>query len=225
LGEQLNMDHPKHIYIAGPMTGLPEHNFPAFHAAADRLRQAGWDVVNPAENFGGRTDLPREDCLRADVALLVDCDAVAVLGGWEDSRGAKLEYLLARELGMPVLGAENLQPLQSAPVPLVHLHRLRIRREESSDTPEPVLDEAKRITASDRQEDYGHPSQDFTRTSQMWTGILAGKLRDGAEVTPMDVPLCMIAVKLARQAHRHKRDNLVDIAGYARTAAMIAGDE
>jgi len=41
----------------------------------------------------------------------------------------------------------------------------------------------------------------------------------------MDVPLCMIAVKLARQAHRHKRDNLVDIAGYARTAAMIAGDE
>ena len=46
-----------------------------------------------------------------------------------------------------------------------------------------------------------------------------------AEVGAMDVPLCMIAVKLARQAHRHKRDNLVDIAGYARTAAMVAGDE
>ena len=35
----------------------------------------------------------------------------------------------------------------------------------------------------------------------------------------------MIAVKLARQTHQHKRDNLVDIAGYARTAAMVAGDE
>jgi hypothetical protein len=35
----------------------------------------------------------------------------------------------------------------------------------------------------------------------------------------------MIAVKLARQAHRHRRDNLVDIAGYARTAAMVAGEE
>ena len=219
------MDRPKRIYIAGPMTGLAEHNFPAFHAAADRLRQAGWDAVNPAENFGGRTDLPRESYLRADVALLVGCDAVAMLPGWEDSRGAKLEYLLARELGLPVLDAETLQPLQSAPVPLVHLHRLRIRRDESSQAPEPILDEAKRITASDRQEDYGHPSQDFARTARMWTGILAGKLREGAEVVPMDVPLCMIAVKLARQAHRHKRDNLVDIAGYARTAAMVAGDE
>jgi len=153
------MSKPGRIYIAGPMTGLPEHNFPAFHAAAERLRQAGWEVVNPAENFGGQTDLPRETYLRADVALLVDCDAVAMLSGWEDSRGAKIEYLLAQELGMPVLDAENLQPLQSAPVPLVHLHRLRIRWEQSSDTPEPVLDEAKRITASDRQDDYGHPRE------------------------------------------------------------------
>jgi hypothetical protein len=63
------MDRPKRIYIAGPMTGLVEHNFPAFHAAADRLRKAGWDAVNPAENFGGRTDLPRETYLRADAAL------------------------------------------------------------------------------------------------------------------------------------------------------------
>ena len=38
----------KRIYISGPMTGMPEHNFPAFHAAADRLRKAGWSVVNPA---------------------------------------------------------------------------------------------------------------------------------------------------------------------------------
>jgi len=219
------MTKPGRIYIAGPMTGIPKHNFPAFHAAAERLRQAGWEVVNPAENFGGQTDLPRETYLRADVALLVTCNAIAMLPGWEDSQGAKLEYLLARELGMPVLDAETLKPLESAPMPLVHLHRLRIRWEQAGDTPESILDEAKRITASDRQEDYGHPSEDFTRTARMWTGILAAKLREDAEVSAMDVPLCMIAVKLARQAHRHKRDNLVDIAGYARTAAMVAGDE
>ncbi|MBN2447716.1 MAG: hypothetical protein JXO22_13365, partial [Phycisphaerae bacterium] len=70
-----------------------------------------------------------------------------------------------------------------------------------------------------------HPREDFTRTAQLWTGILAAKLREGAQVSAMEVPLCMIAVKLARQAHRYKRDNLVDIAGYARTAAMVAGDE
>jgi len=203
------------------MTGLPEHNFPAFHAAAERLRKAGWEVVNPAENFGGRTDLPRERYLREDVAQLVRCDAIALLPGWETSRGAKLEYLLARELGLKVIDVATLQPLARAPA-AVDLHSPEQAEEASSES---VLDEAKRITEGSRQSDYGHPADDFARTARMWTGILAGKLRDGTQVTAADVPLCMIAVKLARQAHRHKRDNLVDIAGYARTAAMVAGDE
>ncbi|MBF3131496.1 DUF4406 domain-containing protein, partial [Pseudomonas aeruginosa] len=38
------------IYLAGPMTGLPEHNFPAFHAEAARLRSLGYQVENPAEH-------------------------------------------------------------------------------------------------------------------------------------------------------------------------------
>jgi hypothetical protein len=36
-------------YIAGPMTGLPEFNFPAFHAAAASLRARGFEVENPAQ--------------------------------------------------------------------------------------------------------------------------------------------------------------------------------
>jgi len=213
---------PKRIYVSGPMTGLPDHNFPAFHAAAARLRAAGYEVINPAENFGGRTDLPRETYLRADVILLAQCEAIAMLPGWQESRGAKLEYLLARELNMPVLDAETLQPLENPPVPTVGLHQLRLMQEAPGET---VLAEAIRITDGARQADYGHPRDDFSRTALMWTGILGGKLREGAEVTADDVPLCMIAVKLARQSHRHKRDNLVDIAGYSRTAAMVAGEE
>jgi len=216
------MDKLRRVYIAGPMTGHADHNYPAFHAAAERFRAAGWVVANPAENFDGRTDLPREMYLRADVALLVDCDAIALLPGWEESCGAKLEYLLAREFGMEILDAETLGPVTEAPVPTVGLHRLRLV---TADPSESILAEAQRITSTDRQKDYGHPADDFARTALMWTGILAGKLRDGAVVTAMDVPLCVIAVKLARQSHHHKRDNLVDIAGYARTAGMVAGDE
>lgn len=212
----------KRIYVSGPMTGRPDHNFAAFHAAAARLRDAGFEVVNPAENFGGRTDLPRETYLRADVILVAQCEAIAMLPGWEESRGAKLEYLLARELSMPVYDAETLQPLGNPPVPAVNLHQLRVVEEVPNET---VLAEAIRITDGARQSDYGHPRDDFSRTALMWTGILGGRLRDGAEVTAGDVPLCMIAVKLARQSHRHKRDNLVDIAGYSRTAAMVAGEE
>ena len=216
------MNETKRIYIAGPMTGHADHNFPAFHAAAERFRQAGWQVVNPADNFDGRTDLPRETYLRADVALLVNSNAIALLPGWEESVGAKMEYLLARAFGMKVFDTETLQPLADTPVPTVGLHWLRVVQEAPYES---VLDEAKRITGGVRHDDYGHPRDDFDRTARMWTGILADRLRDGAEVTAMDVPLCMIALKLARQVHRHKRDNLVDIAGYARTASMVAGEE
>jgi len=215
------------IYLAGPMTGYPGHNFAAFYRAAERLRAAGWDVVNPAENFGGRTDLPRASYMRADVAALVECDAVALLPGWEVSRGAKVEYLLAREMGLAVIDVAMLAPMLHPPLSVVELKTETVNPLTPSNElhAESVLDEAKRLTDGNRQADYGHPRDDFARTAAMWNGILAAKLRDGATITAMDVPLCLVAVKLARQAHRHKRDNLVDIAGYARTAAMVAGEE
>lgn len=212
----------KRVYIAGPMTGYPDCNFAAFHAAAERLAQAGWKVFNPAENFGGRKDLPREEYLRLDLAVLARCDAIAMLPGWEDSRGAKLEYLVARELGCTIIDATTLRPLESTPAATVALHRLRVVEPPPDES---ILDEAKRITEGVRRAEYGAPADDFGRAAYMWTGILARKLRDGQAITAMDIPLCMVAIKLARQSHHHKRDNLVDIAGYARTAAMVAGEE
>ncbi len=111
------MSKPRRIFISGPMTGLPNHNFPVFDTAARRLERAGWEVVNPADNFGGRTDLPRSSYLRADVVLLLQCDALAVLPGWEASLGAKIEYLLARELGMPVFDSQTLAVLPADLLP------------------------------------------------------------------------------------------------------------
>lgn len=80
---------------------------------------------------------------------------------------------------------------------------------------ETILAEADRLVSSDRQNDYGHPYDDFSKTAAMWTVIL------GTEVKPEQIPLCMIAVKLSRQVNKPKRDNLVDIAGYAKTADMV----
>jgi len=210
------------------MTGLPEHNFPAFCDAAERLHGAGWDVVNSADNFGGRTDLSRARYLRMDAALLLQCDALALLPEWEDSEGARLECLLAVELGLPVIDAETgalLDPPPRVITLAVSTEAIRGGFANRQERPEGVLDEAAQLTSGARHGDYGHPRDDFVRTARMWSGVLASKLRPGAEIDAMDVPLCMIAVKLARQAYRHKRDNLVDVAGYARTAAMVAGDE
>src|SRR5690606_10896359 len=107
---------------------------------------------------------------RADVALLLQCDAMAMLPGWADSRGAKLEYLLGHELGMPIIDVATFQPLADAPAPTVHLHELRL-----VDPPPavPVLEEAAELTSGQRNADYGPPRKDFGRTAQMWNGVLA----------------------------------------------------
>lgn len=87
------------VYLAGPMTGHPELNFPAFIEAAERLRDSGFEVVNPVEICPDPTS-KWEDCMRADIAQLVTCDRIALLPGWEKSRGASLEAHIARALGM-----------------------------------------------------------------------------------------------------------------------------
>jgi hypothetical protein len=90
------------IYVAGPMTGLPEFNFPAFHAAAAKLRSLGYEVENPAEN-------PTPPCgswlayMRMAVAQVATCDAVVLLPGWEASKGARVEFHLAEGMGLRVL--------------------------------------------------------------------------------------------------------------------------
>lgn len=102
-------------YIAGPMTGLPELNFPAFHAAAAELRALGHTVVNPAE-INPDHHMSWEACMRSDIAQLVTCDAIMLLPSWEDSRGAKLEHHIAERLGLSI---------EFAPVPVSELQRLK----------------------------------------------------------------------------------------------------
>jgi uncharacterized protein DUF4406 len=99
------------VYIAGPMSGIPDHNFPVFMAAAEAWRAAGWEVVNPAELDGDTpyeelVTMPWDYFLRRDLGYLVQCDAIALLPGWEKSKGARLERHVAAQLGMPILDAD-----------------------------------------------------------------------------------------------------------------------
>lgn len=96
------------VYISGPMTGLPEYNYPAFNAAADLLRNGGFTVCNPAEFFGGLGDRTREEYMRESVRCLVACDAVVTLPNWEQSDGAVLEIEIAKQIGLPVTDLEQL---------------------------------------------------------------------------------------------------------------------
>lgn len=90
------------VYISGAMSGLPDSNYPAFNAAAAALRVQGFTVLNPAEN-------PAPPCgswagyMRMALVQVTQAHGLVMLPGWESSRGARLEYQVATELGLPVI--------------------------------------------------------------------------------------------------------------------------
>lgn len=95
-------------------------------------------------------------------------------------------------------------------------------------TPPPsICEEAHAIVHGRGEGGYGHPRNNFARTAEIWTAILRadGTLEEGAVISAEQVGLCMIGVKLARQSFNPKRDNLVDIAGYAQTVDRVITGE
>lgn len=194
-------------YLAGAMSGLPEHGFPLFRDAAVDLRARGLNIVSPveldeSEGFDALTEPDVSpgsekwaEFLARDVRVVADpsIEAVIVLPGWERSRGANLEVRVARSLGKKILRYPDLEPVDPRP-----------------------LDKALELVHGNRGRDYGHPADDFARTAGMWHALF------GWDVEPEDVALAMICVKLSRlrQTPDHE-DSPVDVAGYAETFVMV----
>lgn len=121
------------VYIAGPMTGIPRYNFPAFDHAA-KVWADEWEVVSPADltrklwrewhgcEFDERAPVAANDAggdvyrefLRADIRELLTCDAIALLPGWEKSRGVAVELTVARALELDVFCAISRAPHATA---------------------------------------------------------------------------------------------------------------
>ncbi len=85
---------------------------------------------------------------------------------------------------------------------------------------ESILDEAKRIIEGVKRSDYGDPKEFSKYLAQLWNVYLQGK-----EIEPKDTSCMLILLKIARQKNKHKRDNIVDIAGYAAVLAMVEDEE
>lgn len=113
------------IYLAGPMRGYPEFNFPKFMKFAAMLRERGHTVFNPAErdierhngvdvskgNMDGceqkaATDhkFSMRDALRDDLVYITqEADAIYLMHGWQNSKGVNAELAVAEALGLIVL--------------------------------------------------------------------------------------------------------------------------
>jgi hypothetical protein len=113
----------RRIYLAGPMRGIPHFNFPAFHAGAQALRDLGHTVVSPAErdeavhggdfsarNLNGDNEhaatsfgFNLREALCDDLTFICrEADAVVLLPGWQQSKGALAERATAEALGLAV---------------------------------------------------------------------------------------------------------------------------
>jgi len=233
------------VYIAGPMCGYPEYNYPAFHQAEQCLEVAGAEPLNPARNAVPPEDAPRHFFLGEAISTMLEANCIVVLPGWQKSRGACLEMLIASELEMPVYdyaifeqsGALNessqIQPREArrsiidALTPLLPANIAPDRttvdqssepagEAESAKAPKKtILQRATEIVDGDRQHDYGHPYVNHTRTADYFSTYL-GKI-----VTAEDVCILNILQKVSRNQNRPSHDSILDIAGYARNVEMV----
>jgi hypothetical protein len=94
------------LYVSGPMSGYEDLNVKAFESAASRLREIGFSVESPHEIVPIKS-MPWVECMRIDIGALMHCDAIALLDGWDRSRGATIERALGIWLGFQVFTVDE----------------------------------------------------------------------------------------------------------------------
>lgn len=100
------MVRPHRIYISGPMTGIENHNREEFQKYEDLIRSKGFrNVINPHKIHSEyqTKNFTWEQFLRSDIKVLMDCDLVVLIPGWENSKGAQLENHVAYNTGIKII--------------------------------------------------------------------------------------------------------------------------
>lgn len=97
------------VYLSGPMTGVKDHNKEAFSRWEEYLVGGCYEVINPAHlSIDGGT---WESYMKVDIRKMTYADAVAVLPGWQKSRGATMEVAIALSLGMEIMDVSTMAGL------------------------------------------------------------------------------------------------------------------
>lgn len=224
------------VYISGPMSGKEDFNYERFDQVEERLGAMGYDVINPAkldreegEAPGSGSEQTHQEYLRRDVQVISsEADAVVVFDDWHNSRGSVCEAFIAVVMGLPVWRfVDDQDPgiytwnsfLENEEV--IYERRLPSGEEvavmDDVDLPAPF--EAVMVVLGARRFDYGHPLDNARFELQLQNAVKSGKLGE-AQMDLRDWFAEKTMLKLAREFNSHKRDNIVDIIGYALTYEM-----
>ena len=116
LSTQIQLNQAIRVYIAGPMSGYDNLNYPAFHKQASILRSQGFVVTSPAEiTVCKQTTIDEyREIIKTDLKYLVSCNAIWLLSGWNASKGARLEAHVAAILGLKFLNITDQDKLHIA---------------------------------------------------------------------------------------------------------------
>ena len=103
LVEEYNLKALKKVYISGPITGIK--NYPErFERVENELIHQGVEVINPAKvNANLPESTTWEEYMRISLCMLSMCDGIYMMEGWQQSRGASLEYAYAKGMGITVV--------------------------------------------------------------------------------------------------------------------------
>lgn len=130
----------KRVYVAGPMSGYENWNYQAFDAAAADLRSRGYEAINPVDldrevGFDPATSSPEDfdlpAAIRRDVEAILSCQAIVMLPGHENSKGATAERHVAHWGGLDVLVYPSLVKYGDEPLPVDHISGSELHFRES----------------------------------------------------------------------------------------------
>jgi Domain of unknown function (DUF4406)/Domain of unknown function (DUF6378) len=201
------------LYIAGPMTGFENHNYPLFSALAACLRAQGYVVKNPAESFGGDQTRELYEYIELNLEMVMDTEAIVLMPGWRDSEYARMEAAVAKALNHAFYEATV---SEGAPPDQADSWSITETGTPATTAAEGIETDARALVFGERDIQYGPPTLDFTCMGRKWAATLSAHLQAHVDDIPPEIVAVMLTdLKTTRQARTPEhRDSRVDAVGY-----------
>jgi hypothetical protein len=106
----------KKVYLSGPMTGIEGLNRQQFMQAQEEWIEKGYEVINPIKISDKNPGLKYNQIIGIDLKELSECESIALLPGWEKSRGCQIEVFDAYMMGLSFFDAITKKPIDLLPV-------------------------------------------------------------------------------------------------------------